>query len=82
MTSSVVRRRAHLARYVVGVVGVAIVLCLAALIKSAVPAGDNASPPRPAAQTPLPVALPAALLLPSAAPAPPAASVDPADGGR
>ena len=34
MTASMVRRRAHLARYVVGVVGVAVVLCLAALVKS------------------------------------------------
>jgi hypothetical protein len=81
MTANVVRRRAHLARYVVGVVGVAIVLCLAALIKSAVPAADDAPPPRPAAQLPVPAAQPAPLPLPIAAPAPPAASVDRTDGG-
>ncbi|HTB72804.1 MAG TPA: hypothetical protein VK762_06155, partial [Polyangiaceae bacterium] len=48
MTANVAQRRAHLARYVVGVVGVAVALCLAALIKSAVPAGDDESRAHPA----------------------------------
>ncbi len=48
MTAGVARRRAHLARYVLGVVGVAVALCLAALVKSAVPAGDDESRPHPA----------------------------------
>jgi len=77
MTAKVAQRRAHLSRYVVGVVGVAVVLCLAALIKSAVPADDDAPQPRPGAQMPMPAAQPAPLPFPSAArtpEAPPAAS--------
>ena len=48
MTANMARRRAHLARYVVGVVGVAVVLCLAALVKSAVPVARRhlSGPPR------------------------------------
>jgi hypothetical protein len=80
MTASVARRRAHLARYVVGVVGVAVALCLAALIKSAVPGDDDESRGRPAAQ----MAMPAAEApLPTLAPAPSAAPAveDGVDGG-
>jgi hypothetical protein len=79
MTAGVARRRAHLARYVVGVVGVSVVLCLAALIKSAVPSDRDA--PRARVGMPTPAAQPAPLPLPSAAPEPPAASAYRADGG-
>jgi len=80
MTAKVALRRARLARYVVGVVGVAVVLCLAALVKSAVPARDGDSRPRPAAQMAMPPGEPTPLP-PAAAPAEPAASADGADGG-
>ncbi len=80
MTASVARRRAHLARYVVGVLGVAVVLCLAALVKSAVPASDDAET-RPAAQMAMPAGQPAPPVLPAADPAPPAAGEDEVDGG-
>jgi len=56
MTVSAARRRAHLAKYVAGVVAVSAVLCLAALVKSAVPMGaDDSMPPsgRPAAGSPV-----------------------------
>jgi hypothetical protein len=60
MTAGVARRRAHLARYVVGIVGVSVALCLAALVKSAVSSSDD----RPA------MAVPAAQPLPAAHPGP------------
>jgi hypothetical protein len=80
MTEAVARRRAHLARYVLGVLGVAVVLCLAALVKSAVPASDDAEA-RPAAQMAMPAAQPAPPALAPAAPTPPTASEDEVDGG-
>jgi hypothetical protein len=79
MTDNVARRRAHLARYVVGVVGVAVALCLAALIKSAVPAGDDDARAHPAAPMPMPASRP--VPLPSDAPAAPAENIENADGG-
>jgi hypothetical protein len=81
MTANVALRRAQLAKYVVGVVGVAVVLCLAALIKSAVPTADDAAVPSHGAGTPVPAAQPAPLPLPRVAPGAPAASEDRADGG-
>ncbi len=81
MTANVVQRRAHLARYVVGVVGVAVALCLAALIKSAVPAGDDESRAHPASPMAMPAARPSPLPLPVAAPDEPAATSDGFDGG-
>ncbi len=80
MTANVARRRAHLARYVVGVVGVAVALCLAALIKSAVPGGDDDPRGRPAAQMAMPAAEAPLPPLSPAASAPPAAA-DGVDGG-
>jgi hypothetical protein len=68
MTDTMARRRAHFAKYVVGVVGVSAALCLAAIVKAAVPAADDRAP---AAAESLP-----APLAPPAAPARP-----PADGG-
>jgi hypothetical protein len=79
MTAGVARRRAHLARYVLGVVGVAVALCLAALVKSAVPASDD-SQVRPAAQMAMPAGQPEPPA-PAAAPAEPAGSEDGIDGG-
>jgi hypothetical protein len=82
MTANVARRRAHLARYVVGVVGVAVVLCLAALIKSAIPIDEDA--PRALGgdgQMPTPAAQPVPLPHPNVTPEPPAASSHRADGG-
>jgi hypothetical protein len=84
MTANVALRRARLARYVVGVVGVAVVLCLAALVKSAVPAGDGASRARPAAQMAMPPPGQPTSLPPAVAPvvpAEPAATAHGADGG-
>jgi hypothetical protein len=80
MTARVAQRRARLARYVVGVVGVAVVLCLAALVKSAVPTNDEVAGPRHASAS-VPAAQPAPLPLPSAAPDPPTVSTERADGG-
>jgi hypothetical protein len=74
MTAGVARRRAHLARYVVGVVGVAIAVCLVALVKLAVPASDDASA-RPAARMAMP-----ATQAPPAQDIPPAQAVVPAEG--
>lgn len=80
MTANVARRRAHLARYVVGVVGVAVALCLAALIKSAVPVGGDESRPHPAAQMAMPAGEPPpGIVPPPASVEPPAA--DGVDGG-
>ncbi len=81
MTANVAQRRAHLSRYVVGVVGVAVALCLAALIKSAVPAGDDESRAHPASPMAMPAARPSPLPLPAAAPDEPAATPDGSDGG-
>jgi hypothetical protein len=81
MTANVAQRRAHLARYVVGVVGVAVALCLAALIKSAVPAGDDESRAHPATPMAMPAARPSPLQVPPAAPDEPAATPDGSDGG-
>jgi hypothetical protein len=81
MTASVARRRARFARYVVGVVGVAVALCLAALIKSAVPVGSDDSRPHPAAQMAMPAAdspLPPAVPVPAAVEP---AAADGVDGG-
>ena len=79
MTANMARRRAHLARYVVGVVGVAVVLCLAALVKSAVPVADDTSPARLAAPMAMPAGGEAASLsLPTAEPG---ARADGVDGG-
>jgi hypothetical protein len=47
MTAVVARRRAHLAKYVVGVVAIAAALGLAALLKSAVVPHDDEQNPRP-----------------------------------
>ncbi len=80
MTENVARRRARLARYVVGVVGVAVALCLAALIKSAVPVGSDDSRPHPAAQMAMPAGEPPPVAVPAPVPAPPAAA-DGVDGG-
>ena len=80
MTANVAQRRAHLARYVVGVVGVAVALCLAALIKSAVPAGDDESRAHPASPMAMPAARPSPPPLSTGAPAEPAATHG-ADGG-
>jgi hypothetical protein len=55
MTAGVAQRRAHLARYVAGVIGVAVSLCLVALVKSAVSQSDD-PPMRPAAQMAMPPA--------------------------
>jgi hypothetical protein len=41
MTEGVARRRAHLVKYVAGVVAVSAALCVAALVKAAVPVGDD-----------------------------------------
>jgi hypothetical protein len=49
MTARVVRRRAHLVRYVIGVVGIAAAVAVAALVKSVVVQGDE---PDPAANRP------------------------------
>jgi hypothetical protein len=55
MTDHVVQRRARFARYVAGVVGVAAALCVAALVKSAVPASaDSEWSTRPAARMAMP----------------------------
>jgi hypothetical protein len=54
MTVNVARRRAHLVRYVVGVVGVAAALGLAALIRLAVPVSEDDSRPRPASPMTMP----------------------------
>ena len=80
MTANVALRRARLARYVVGVVGVALALCFAALIKSAVPAGDGDSRARPAARMAMPPGE-AVSLPPAAEPAAPPAAADGVDGG-
>jgi hypothetical protein len=80
MTANVARRRARLARYVVGVVGVAVALCLAALIKSAVPVASDDSGSEPAAQMTTPAGEPPALAVPAPAPVEPAA--DGVDGGN
>lgn len=80
-TAAAARRRAHLARYVIGVVGTAGMLGLVAIIKSAVPAGDDdAYSARPAARMMMPgseqgsegepVALPATLAAPAPSPEP------------
>ncbi len=76
MTAGVARRRAHLTRYVVGVVGVAIAVCLVALVKLAVPASDDdaARGPRPR------MAMPATQPPPPAQTIPPAQTVAPAEG--
>lgn len=47
MTAVVARRRAHLAKYVVGVVAIAAALGLAALLKSAVVSHEDEQSPRP-----------------------------------
>ena len=78
MTTGVVQRRARLARYVVGVVGVAVALCLAALVKSAVPVSDD-SHVRPAAQMAMPAGQPTPPV--AATPVEPAPSEDAVDGG-
>lgn len=55
MTDHVAQRRARFARYVAGVVGVAAALCVAALVKSAVPASaDDEWSSRPAARMAMP----------------------------
>jgi hypothetical protein len=81
MTANVARRRAHLVRYVVGVVGVAAALGLAALIRLAVPSSEDDSRPRAAS----PMAMPtgeAVQLAPSAAdPAEPGNKATGVDGG-
>ena len=56
MADSVARRRAHFAKYVFGVVAVSAVLCVAALVKSAV-AVDASAPA--SVRTATPVAQPA-----------------------
>jgi hypothetical protein len=60
MTEGVARRRARLVKYVAGVVAVSAALCVAALVKAAVPIGDDdgalpASRPTPAASPFAPV---------------------------
>jgi hypothetical protein len=55
MTPRVALRRARFAKYVVGVVGVAAALGMAALIKSVVVQGDSAGAVAPAARRTLPV---------------------------
>jgi hypothetical protein len=57
-TAAAARRRAHLARYVLGVVAVSAVLCLAALVRVAVPARDD-DDRRPAARMGMPASDPA-----------------------
>ena len=87
MTANVARRRAHLARYVVGVVGVAVALCLAALVKSAVPVGDDDSHAHPAAQMAMPAERAEPVAQPVVAPTATAAAnatgapAEPTDGG-
>jgi hypothetical protein len=61
MTEGVARRRAHLAKYVAGVVAISAALCVAALVRAAVPIADDdgalpTSRPTPAASplAPLP----------------------------
>jgi hypothetical protein len=81
MTANVARRRAHLARYVVGVVGVAVALCLAALVKSAVPVGDDDSHAHPAAQMAMPAEQAAPVAQPAAAASAATERVDGVDGG-
>jgi hypothetical protein len=55
MTDRVAQRRARFARYVAGVVGIAAALCVAALVKSAVPASaDEEWSSRPAARMAMP----------------------------
>jgi hypothetical protein len=55
MTDHVAQRRARFARYVAGVVGVAAALCVAALVKLAVPASaDSEWSSRPAARMAMP----------------------------
>jgi hypothetical protein len=90
MTDRVAQRRARFARYVAGVVGVAAALCVAALVKSAVPASaDDEWSSRPAARmamppSPMPAAQPepdSVELAPKAEPAPTVAA-DLHDGGH
>jgi|CZKU01.1.fsa_nt_gi hypothetical protein len=44
MTDTVVRRRARFAKYVMGAVGVSAALCLAAIVKAALPTTDDYAP--------------------------------------
>jgi hypothetical protein len=82
MTDRVARRRAFLARYVAGVVGVAAALCVAALVKSAVPARDDDWNTRPAARMVMPPSEPLPAAQPAPEPAEPASRSDVLDGGR
>jgi hypothetical protein len=59
MTAAAARRRAHLARYVLGAVGISAVLCLAALVRVVVPSHDDGDL-RPAARMAMPPSDPAA----------------------
>ena len=68
MTDTMARRRAHFTKYVVGVVGVSAALCLAAIVKAAVPTADDHAPA-------------AAESLPAPLPPPVAPARSPADGG-
>jgi hypothetical protein len=68
MTETVARRRAHFAKYVVGIVGFSALVCLVAAIKAAVPSGN-------AGYTP------AVDQLPAAQPAAAATLIDRSDGG-
>ncbi|HEX4446735.1 MAG TPA: hypothetical protein VH044_08370, partial [Polyangiaceae bacterium] len=58
MTAAAARRRAHLARYVLGAVGISAVLCLAALVRVVVPSHDDGDL-RPAARMAMPPSDPA-----------------------
>jgi hypothetical protein len=82
MTDRVAQRRAFFARYVAGVVGVAAALCVAALVKSAVPSRDDDWNTRPAARMVMPPNEPASATQPGVDPAEPASRSDVLDGGR
>ena len=73
MTAAAARRRAHLARYVLGAVGISAVLCLAALVRVVVPSHDDGDL-RPAARMTMPPSDPASDL---SDPAPAVHAADP-----